>query len=295
MTTVLKGRLGLETARVPHADRHGLVQLERGQLYAEDGTLRFRAAEGPNLAAGDYAIPYQAVSLVLLGPGSSVSHDALRLLARHGTGLVAVGENAVRFYSAPQVGPDDSTLARRQARCWADAEGVRLSIARRMYAWRFGEILPYQDIAVLRGMEGARLKELYRLLAERHGVAWAGRRYDRQDPTAADAPNQAINHASTCVEAAAMVAVAATATIPQLGFIHEDSANSFVLDVADLYRATVTLPVAFEAAKAFGRRPERTLEREVRHRAALRFRREGLIPAMIDRIKELFDGGDRHP
>lgn len=293
--SLLKGRLGLETARIPHADRHGLVYLERGRLYVEDGTLRFRAAGGPTLDAGDYAIPYQAVSLVLLGPGSQVSHDALRLLARHGTGLVAVGEGAVKFYSAPQIGPDDSTLARRQARCWADAEGARLGIARRMYAWRFGEVLPHEDIAILRGMEGARLKELYRLLAEKHGVAWKGRRYDRQDPTAADLPNQAINHAATCVEAAAMVAVAATATIPQLGFIHEDSGNSFVLDVADLFRAAVTLPLAFEAAKAVERQPSRALEREVRQRAALRFRKEGLIPAMIDRIKELFDGGDRHP
>ena len=292
--SLLKGRLGLETARIPHLDRHGLVYLERGQLYVEDGTLRFRAAAGPTLDAGDYAIPYQTVSLVLIGPGSQVSHDALRLLARHGTGLVAVGEGAVKFYSAPQIGPDDSTLARRQARCWADAEGARLMVARRMYAWRFGEVVPHQDIAVLRGMEGARLKELYRLLAERHGVAWSGRRYDRQDPTATDPPNQAINHAATCVEAAAMVAVAATATIPQLGFIHEDSSNSFVLDIADLYRTTLVLPLAFEAAKAAARGGTRTLEAEVRKRAAIRFRQEALIPGMIDRIKELFDGRDRH-
>ena len=293
--SLLKGRLGLETARIPHTDRHGLVQLERGQLYVEDGTLRFRTAGGPMLDAGDYAIPYQTISLVLLGPGSTVSHDALRLLARHGTGLVAVGEGGVRLYSAPQVGPDDSTLARRQARCWADAAGTRLMIARRMYAWRFGEVLPHQDIAILRGMEGARLKELYRLLAQKHGVAWAGRRYDRQNPNAADLPNQAVNHAATCVEAAAMVAVAATATIPQLGFIHEDSSNSFVLDIADLHRVDMTLPLAFEAVQAVARAPERSLEREVRQRAAVRFHKDGLILAMIDRIKELFDGGDRHP
>ncbi|MDX6749516.1 type I-E CRISPR-associated endonuclease Cas1e [Geminicoccaceae bacterium 1502E] len=285
---VLAGRLGLETARIPHADRHGLVWLERGQLYVEDGTLRFRAAGSDSLAAGDYAIPFQTLSLVLLGPGSSVSHDALRLLARHGTGLVAVGEGGVRLYSAPQIGPDDSALARRQARLWADPD-TRLGIARRMFALRFGEVPPHQSPDVLRGIEGARIKEAYRLLARQHRVPWHGRRYDRQNPGAADLPNQAINHAATCVEAAALIAVAATATIPQLGFVHEDSASAFVLDIADLVRTTVTVPVAFAAARACMDDPALALEREVRRRAGAAFRKENLIDGLIDRIKKLFE------
>ena len=211
---MLKGRLGLETARIPHADRFGLLYLERGALSVEDGCLRFLAAGGPTLQAGDYQVPHQAVSFILLGPGSSVSHDALRLLAHHGTGLVAVGADGVRCYTAPPLIPDSSGLARRQARVWADAEGARLSVARRMYAWRLGEVLPHQDIAVLRGIEGARMKETYRLTAARFGVPWNGRRYDRANPNAADLPNQAVNHAASAVEAAAAIAVAATGTIP---------------------------------------------------------------------------------
>ena len=109
---MLKGRLGLEHARLPHADRHGLLYLERGQLSVEDGCLRFIASGSPLLIAGDYRIPHQAVSLVLLGPGSTVSHDALRLLARHGTGLSAIGEDGVRLYTAQPLMPDQSALAR---------------------------------------------------------------------------------------------------------------------------------------------------------------------------------------
>jgi len=287
---VLKGRLGLDTARIPHVDRHGLIWLERGRLHAADGTLRFEAATSEHIAAGDYAIPFQTVSLVLLGPGGSVTHDALRLLARHGTGLVAVGGGGVRLYSAPQIGPDDSALARRQARLWADPD-TRTGIARRMFAWRFGEIPPAADLAVLRGIEGARIKESYRLLARSHRIPWTARRYDRDDPHAADLANQAINHASSAVEGAAMIAVAATATIPQLGFVHEDSSKAFVLDIADLVRTTVTVPVAFAAARACQDDASRVLEREVRRRAADAFRKERLVPALIDRIKELFDGG----
>ncbi|MFZ1431154.1 MAG: type I-E CRISPR-associated endonuclease Cas1e [Geminicoccaceae bacterium] len=285
---VLLGRLGLETARIPHVDRHGLVWLERGALYVEDGTLRFKAAGSPSLVAGDYALPFQTLSLVLLGPGGSVTHDALRLLARHGTGLVAVGEGGVRLYSAPQLGPDASMLARRQARLWADPD-TRIGIARRMFALRFGEVLPHSSPDVLRGIEGARVKESYKLLAAKHRVPWGGRRYDRQNPNATDEPNQAINHAATCVEAAAMISVAATATIPQLGFVHEDSANAFVLDIADLVRTTVTVPVAFAAARACLDSPLLTLEREVRKRAAEAFRKDKLIDMLIERIKTLFE------
>jgi len=86
---VLKGRLGLETARVPHADRHGCIWLRRGHLAVEDGTLRFITAGSDELAAGAYGVPFQTLSTILLEPGTTVSHDALRLLARHGIACVA--------------------------------------------------------------------------------------------------------------------------------------------------------------------------------------------------------------
>ena len=179
-------------------------------------------------------------------------------------------------------------LARRQVRCWSDADGARLSIARRMYAWRLGEVLPHDDIAVLRGIEGARMKETYRLTAQRFSVPWHGRRYDRSNPGADDVPNQAINHAATAVEAAATIAVTATATVPQLGFIHEDSGQAFVLDIADLYRDSVTLPVAFRAAARAVKEPNRSIDRLVRQIAGETFRRDEVIPGMIEKIKELF-------
>lgn len=287
--------MGLETARIPHGDRHGLLWLSRGRLWVEDGTVRFATTGGGDLPPGDYSIPFQLLSCILLGPGTVVSHDALRLMARHGTALVAVGDDGVRFYASMPFGSDESILARRQISAWAD-HAQRVDVARRMYAWRLGEVLPHSDIAVLRGIEGARMKESYRQLAERHGIDWSGRRYDRSRPEVADAPNQAINHAATAVEAAAMIAVSATGTVPQLGFIHEDSAKAFCLDIADLYRDTFTLPIAFTAVREFLKRPDLVLERVVRRLAGRAFQRHGLIPAMIDRIKELFhadDGGRR--
>jgi CRISPR-associated protein Cas1 len=287
---MLKGRLGLETARVPQADRHGVLWLGRGNLVVDAGTLRFITAGNEEMPAGDYSIPFQHLSCILLQPGTTVSHDALRLCARHGTGLVATGEAGVRLYASMPFGPDNSRRARRQVEEWADPHR-RLLIARRMYAWRLGELLPDADIEVLRGIEGARMKATYRRLAEAFGITWSGRRFDRAAPEENNLSNKAINHAASAVYALASVAVAITGVIPQLGFIHEDSGLSFVLDVADLFRDRVTLPIAFGAAKTAPQRGE-TIERVVRKHAAVVFRREKVVASMIDKIKELFGGDD---
>ena len=286
---MLPGRLGLESARIPHVDRHGLVYLDHGNLYVDDGCLRFKTAGTVVLRRGDYAVPHQMVSMILIGPGSTVSHDALRILARHGTALIAVGADGVRCYTALPLGPDTSALARRQVALWSDTRTSRPLVIRRMYAHRFGTIMPRRDVATLRGIEGSRVKALYARLAEQHGIAWHGRRYDRAAPDASDAPNQAINHAASAVEAAAAIAVAATGTIPQLGFIHEDSGQSWVLDIADLFRDSITVPCAFRAVRMSMDRPGQQLERLVRQHTGSTLRKRGVIPAMIDIIKRLLE------
>lgn len=287
---VLKGRLGLETARVPHADRNGIMWLGRGNLYVEDGTLRFVTAGYEDLKAGDYAIPFQTTSCILIEPGVTISHDTLRILARHGTGLVVVGEGGVRHYASMPFGPDRSARARRQALLWASKDD-RVAIVRRMYAWRLGDVLPVTDLTALRGIEGAKVKRSYELMAQRYGLVWRGRRYDRDDPEADDLPNTALNHASAALRAAAMVAVAISGAIPQLGFIHEDSGIAFALDIADLFRESVMLPIAFGAV-AQSHEQGFNLEQTVRRSAALEFRKTKLIPQMVDRIKALFDVND---
>ena len=293
---MLRGRLGLETARIPHTDRHGLLWLSRGALTVRDGTLRFQrdspADSKSPLERGSYGIPFQTLSMILLGPGSTVSHDALRLMARHGTALVAVGEDGVRCYTAPPLMPDTSEIARRQMRAWGDPGGSRITIARRMYAARLGELFPHQDIDVLRGMEGARMRQTYKNLAQQYGIQWRGRRYDRKKPLAADIPNQAINHASVAVTSAAVIAVMAVGAIPQLGFIHEHSGDAFALDIADLFRDTVLLPAAFKSAKAVMADPSLDIERHTRKTTGEMLRTQRVVSKMIDRIKKLFEGID---
>lgn len=138
------------------------------------------------------------------------------------------------------------------------------------------------------------MKESYKLLAQSFGLTWKKRDYDRANPDAADLANQAVNHASTAVRAAAGVAVAAVSALPQLGFIHENSDQSFVLDIADLYRESATLRIAFYVARRMEQGADDTVDRLVRQTAAREFRRVGLVARMIDDIKSLFGiGADR--
>ena len=133
------------------------------------------------------------------------------------------------------------------------------------------------------------VKRTYQTLTQRYGITWRGRRYDRTSPLSADIPNQAINHASVAVTAAAVIAVTAVGAIPQLGFIHEHSGDAFALDVGDLFRDTVLLPAAFKSAKAVMDDPRLNIERHTRRTTGELLRTERVISKMIDRIKALFD------
>lgn len=287
----LPGRLGLDTVRIPHNSRHGFVWLERGSLGVESGCLFFSTSGFGNLPSGSYEIPHQSISTVLLGPGTTVSHDAFRLAYVNNTQILVVGSNGVRIYCAPPLHPDRSNIARCQAKAWAD-EDKRLLIARKMYTWRLGEIVPARNLDVLRGIEGNRIRSLYKKLAERYGIDWDGRDFDRANPNASDDANIAINHAATAMYAAGTIATYMTGAIPQLGFIHEASGKSFCLDIADLYRGEITIPVAFSAAKQLSECSDFNMERFIRQEIGRQITTKGLMDDMINKIKELFDGDD---
>lgn len=289
----LSGRLGIEHARVPHKSRHGLLWLERGTIAIENGCLLFRTSGYSDIPAGEYGIPHQGLSTLLMGPGTTISHDAMRILNGHGTAIMAVGSGGVRLYSAPPLLPDDSTLARHHASLWSDID-KRTFVARKMFAIRFGEVFPHRSMDVLRGIEGGRIKKVYAIQAAKHRIPWNGRKFDRTAPEDSDVVNQAINHAATAMYAFSAIAVYSVGAIPQLGFIHEASGDAFCLDVADLYRATVTIPTAFQCARFAMDNPDIVLERHIRKEINKVASKAGLVDDMIDKIKELLNGNDSH-
>lgn len=279
---MLKGRLGLDEARIPQKSRNGLLYVERCRLAIDNGSLIMAFDDqGETLE-----LPYQRLNAILLGPGTTITHEAVRHCSGHGTCLAFVGTDGTRLYTAPPMFDRDSALARQQATWWA-SETTRMMVAKRMYAKRFGETPRTTSMDSLRGMEAARIKKSYELIAAQVGIVWRGRRFDRADPEGDDLPNQAINHVVTAVEACVAIAVQATGTLPPLGFLHEDSAKSWILDLCDLYRTTVTVPIAFRCVKRVGDGAAESMDRLCRRAVSRHVRETAFVDTVIDDIKEL--------
>jgi len=194
-------------------------------------------------------VPAAFVAVLLLGPGTRITHQAVNLLGDSGTSVCWVGEHGVRMYAAG-LGPSrGSRLLMRQA--WlVSREKERIGVARQMYGMRF----PDEDVAKLtmqqlRGREGARIKRIYKRHADRTGVEWSQRQYRHGDPHATgDDVNRLLSAGNACLYGVCHAAINGIGASPGLGFIHTGSAVSFVLDVADLYKAEYTIPLAFDLA-----------------------------------------------
>lgn len=218
-------------------------------LYLERGRLE-RDATGLVLMdeKGTTSLPVAALSVIMLGPGTTVTHAAVTLLADSGCSVVWCGEGGVRLYAAGLGETRRSANLEQQARMWANEEN-RLEVALRMYRMRFQEELdPGLRIEQLRGMEGVRVREAYARASERTGVAWHGRSYRSDDWQAATPVNRALSAANSCLYGLCHAAIVATGFTPGLGFVHTGKLLSFVYDIADLYKVDVTVPIAFRVA-----------------------------------------------
>jgi CRISPR-associated protein Cas1 len=192
-------------------------------------------------------VPAALVAVVLLGPGTRVTHGAINLLADSGTAVCWVGEHGVRCYATGLGTSRGSALLMRQAYL-VTRRSERLDVARRMYARRFpGEDVSNLTMQQLRGREGARIRSLYREHAQRTGVQWDRREYRAGQPFAAgDDVNRLLSVANSCLYGVCHAGIAGIGASPGLGFVHTGGALSFVHDIADLYKAEYTIPLAFE-------------------------------------------------
>ena len=221
-------------------DRSSFVYLERCTVHRESNALTAEDGEGVR------HIPSATIGTLLLGPGTRVTHQAMALLGDSGAGVVWVGEHGVRYYSGGRALTRSSALVQAQATAWANKR-TRLDVARSMYRLRFpGEDVEGKSRRQLLGLEGDRVKECYREQSARTGVPWRGRRFTPGDFDSGDAPNQAVTAAAQCFYGIAQSVVAALGCTPGLGFVHSGHEQSFVLDIADLYKVEVAIPVAFD-------------------------------------------------
>lgn len=235
-------------------------------------------------------VPAASLSSLLLGPGTTVTHGAVTTLTKAGCSLVWVGEAAVRCYAQGHGETHNAHRLARQAMLSSDPD-LRLRVVERMYRVRFKEALPEgMTLQQIRGHEGARVRAAYAQAAARHGVEWTGRNYNRSEWDAADPVNRALSCANACLHGFVHAALVSAGYSPALGFIHAGKQLAFVYDVADLYKVTVTVPLAFAAAAEQGEgAPVGTMERTVRRRCRDAFRHIGLLPTILPDVARLLD------
>lgn len=233
-------------------------------------------------ANGMVPVPAATLSVLMLGPGSTITHAAVQTLADNNCLVVWCGEENVRFYAYGTGGTRSAQPLLLQARLASD-EVTRLEVVRRMYQMRFSETTEgVMTVEALRGLEGVRVRETYARMSRETGVPWTGRNYDRASWATADPVNRALSCANSCLYGLCHAAILATGYSAGIGFIHWGKQLSFVYDIADLYKVDVTIPVAFEAAKE---NPPQ-LERAVRLRCRDKFRETKLLQRIVPDIQK---------
>lgn len=271
---------------IPMKDRVSMIFLQYGQVDVIDGAFVLVDKTGIRTH-----IPVGSVACIMLEPGTRVSHAAAKLAAQVGTLLVWVGEAGVRLYASGQPGGARSDRLLYQAQLALD-ENLRLKVVRKMFEMRFGEPPPAKrSVEQLRGIEGARVRETYELLAKRYGIKWQGRRYDPKDWSAGDVTNQCISAATSCLYGITEAAVLAAGYAPAIGFIHTGKPLSFVYDIADIIKFDDIVPKAFEIAATHPSQPDKA----VRHACRDIFRSSKVLKRLIPMIEEVLAAGEIEP
>ncbi|MDB9524391.1 type I-E CRISPR-associated endonuclease Cas1e [Oscillatoria sp. CS-180] len=230
-----------------------------------------------------FFVPCAAVSTLLLGPGTSITHAAIKTLADSVCQIQWVGEDVMRFYAQGRSGANNARRLIHQATLWADSI-QRLTVVRRMYLFRFDEPLDENlNLQQIRGHEGVRVRTLYQRWSKETGVEWHGRDYKQENWDAANPINRALSVANTCLYAVCQAALHSVGYAPALGFIHTGKPLSFVYDIADLYKGETTIPAAFETvANGY-----LELDRYVRHRCHRKFADYRLMHRIVRDIDQV--------
>ena len=230
------------TELVRVADRVSFLYLQRCVISRASNAISVKDENGT------VHVPAAAVSVLMLGPGATITHQAVNLLSDSGSTAIWVGERGVRFYASGNSLARSSRLLEAQAAAVSNRR-TRLRVARSMYQMRFpGDDVSTLTMQQLRGREGARVRRMYRDQAQRSGVQWTRRNYDIDDWDGDDPINQALSAAHAALYGVVHAVIIALGCSPALGFIHTGHHRSFVYDIADLYKGDISVPVAFDVA-----------------------------------------------
>jgi CRISPR-associated protein Cas1 len=267
---------------IPMKDRVSVLFVEKGNLDVLDGAFVIVDKTGVRTH-----IPVGGVACLMLEPGTRVSHAAVTLASRVGCLLVWVGDGGVRLYASGQPGGARADRLLYQAKLALD-DDARLKVVRNMYAMRFKEEPPERrSVEQLRGIEGVRVRKMYELLAKQYKVEWKSRNYDHTEWGSGDVANRCLSSATACLYGISEAAILAAGYAPAIGFIHTGKPQSFVYDIADIFKFETVVPVAFRIASKKGCNPER----DVRIACRDAFRQSKILQRIIPSIEQVLAAG----
>jgi len=263
-------------------ERTSILFVGRGQIDVKDGAFVLIDKEGIRTQ-----IPIGGIACLMLEPGTRISHAAVAMAAEVGCLLIWTGEGGVRLYASGQPGGARSDKLLYQAKLALDDE-LRLKVVRAMYTFRFHEEPPKRrSIEQLRGIEGSRVKSMYKLLANQYKVPWNGRIYDPKNFSKGDIANRCLSAATHCLYGICEAAILAAGYAPAIGFLHTGKPKSFVYDVADLFKFDTVVPMAFKVAKDNPPEPAKTTRIYCRNS----FRKHRILKKLIPTIEEILSSG----
>lgn len=227
------------------SDRVTFIYIEHAKVNKQDSSITVLDSRGT------VRIPAAMTSVLLFGPGTDITHRAMELIGDTGTSVVWVGERGVRQYAHGRALSHSSRFLEKQAKLVSNTR-TKLTVAKKMYQMRF----PDEDVSnltlqQLRGREGARVRGIYRKQSKKYQVEWSGRDYNPDNFEDGTVINQALSAAHVALYGVCYSVMVALGISPGLGFIHVGHDLSFVYDIADLYKAQTTIPIAFEVAHEF--------------------------------------------
>ena len=260
------------------SDSLSYLYLEHGRVEQESLAVAFVDEKG-----GCTSVPAAALAVVMLGPGTTITHAAVKALADNGCLILWTGVDGTRLYAQGSGETRKAYHLLHQAHLATDP-AQRLAVIRRMYTARFEQPLDEAlSLEQIRGLEGQRVRQAYARASQEYGVPWRGRIYDRQNWNNSDPVNRALSAANALLNGICHAAVVSGGYSPGLGFVHTGKQLSFVYDVADLYKAEISIPLAFRTVSESTAR----LDSRVRQACREAFRERRLLERILPDIDRL--------
>lgn len=223
-------------------DKYPFIYLERGRLEIDDSSIKWINADGDVVR-----LPIATACSIVLGPGTSITHEAVKVLASSNCTVCWTGEDGMIFYATGINPTADTKNFKHQVKVSGNAASS-LEAARRMFAMRFpGSDLAGKTLKEMMGMEGYRVRDIYAEKAKEYNVGWAGRicNKDSKGFNLNDITNQVLTSSNGALYGIVTSCIVSLGYSPHVGFIHSGSPLPFTYDIADLYKEYLCIDLAF--------------------------------------------------